>query len=315
MSYFPEGALWRSCPYYNFSKCWNPIGEGWVVKFLSLLWSSHSQLSAELHFFIRFVSTEPSNHYKLKGSDPVLLNFSLAVLIAAELLSATKWHWNNVRIWFTCRKTKKLVVWSEMLFSICPAPEIPSHASFHRRWLRMGLGLALFVFFYSSVFFAVRVHSVVQNFSCMKLTDVNPYVFYSCDNLWLIIDILAGNKHVVCFLAGLMLINPVHFCLRHMLLRRASSTANFSHPLAGALVRSLRETKPVMHKGKTALGGGRSWMWGMLDALMSPYICHGPAEWQSQCYSRGNVRTGKGEVWTCHPKDGMDKWAVWWHGS
>lgn len=135
MWYFPEGALWRSCPYYNFSKCWNLIGgkcEGWVVKFLSLLWSSHTQLSAELHFFMRFISTESSNHYELKGSDPVLLNFSLAVLIAAELLSVTKWHGDNVRIWFTCRKTKKLVVWSEMLVPICPAPEIPSHASFQK---------------------------------------------------------------------------------------------------------------------------------------------------------------------------------------
>lgn len=75
-----------------------------------------------------------------------------------------------------------------------------------------------------------------------------------------------------------MLINPVHLCLRHALLRRASSMAKFCHHLVGALVRSLCETKPVMHKAKTALGGGRRCMWGMLDALVSPYICHSPAE-------------------------------------
>lgn len=55
--------------------------------------------------------------------------------------------------------------------------------------------------------------------------------------------------------------------------------------LVGALVRSLCETKPVMHKARMALGGGRSWVWVMLDVLMSPYICHSPAELRWQCYS------------------------------
>lgn len=122
----------------------------------------------------------------------------------------------------------------------------------------MGLGLALFIIFCSSVFFAVRVHSVVQSFSCIKPTDVNPYAFHSCDHLWLIVDMLAGNKHVLCFLAELVLINPMHFCLGHALFRRASSMANFSQHLVGAFVRSLCETKPVMHKARTAVGGGRS---------------------------------------------------------
>lgn len=117
----------------------------------------------------------------------------------------------------------------------------------------MGLGLALFIIFCSSVFFAVHVHSVVQSFSCIKSTDVNPSAFYSCDNLWLIIDLLAGNKHILCYLAELVLINPMHFCLRHALFRWASSTADFSHHLVGALVRSY--VKPSLWCTK------QGWQW------------------------------------------------------
>lgn len=125
---------------------------------------SHCQLSAELHFLMRFISTESSNHYELKGSNPVLLNFSLAVLIAAELLSATKWHWDNVRIWFTCRKTKKQcsLVWNAG--SNLPSTWNSQPCLIRRRQLRMQLGLALFVFFCSSVFFAVHVHNVVPSY-------------------------------------------------------------------------------------------------------------------------------------------------------
>lgn len=64
-----------------------------------------------------------------------------------------------------------------MLVLICPAPRIPSNASSHGREQRMGLSLALFLFFCNSRLFAVFVHSVVQSFSCVNLTDVNPYFF------------------------------------------------------------------------------------------------------------------------------------------
>lgn len=77
----------------------------------------------------------------------------------------------------------------------------------------MHLGLALFIFFCSSVFFAVHVHNVVQSYICIKATDIGSYGFYSCVDLWLIIDVLTGNKHVLSILAGLVLINPMHFCL------------------------------------------------------------------------------------------------------
>lgn len=64
-----------------------------------------------------------------------------------------------------------------MLVLICPAPRIPSNASSHGREQRMGLSLALFLFFCNSRLFAVFVDSIVQSFSCINLTDVNPYFF------------------------------------------------------------------------------------------------------------------------------------------
>ena len=64
----------------------------------------------------------------------------------------------------------------------------------------MGLSLALFLFFCNSRLFALHIHRLVQSFSCVNLTDVNPYFFYySCYDLWFIIGLLAGNEHILSF--------------------------------------------------------------------------------------------------------------------